>query len=227
MKTLIFLHGWGCDKNIWAKQIEFFSKQYVCRAWDFSGFGEKPLVKKMTVYDYANETAENIKAVTDGKVVVIGHSFGGRIGIILNSLYPELLEKVILVSSAGLKNRSLKNKLKTYIYKCYKLLVKMKILNQNAIANAGGKDYQKTSGIKRETFLSVINTDLCKHAKAAKAPVLLIWGENDRETPLNQGKKLAKMTKGGLCVMSGCGHFCFLEKPAQFNRIVDSFLHNS
>ncbi|HPG91969.1 MAG TPA: alpha/beta hydrolase [Clostridia bacterium] len=226
MKTIVFLHGWGCDKNIWAKQIEYFSKRYICHAWDFSGFGEKTLSKKMTVFDYAEETAENIKSVTNERVVVVGHSFGGRIAIILNSIYPELIEKVVLVSSAGLKSRSLKNKLKTYIYKCKKLLVKAKLLKQDAIANVGGKDYLETSGIKRETFLSVINTDLANHARAAKNPVLLIWGENDKETPLLQGKKLEKFTKGGLCVMSGCGHFCFLEKSDQFNRIIESFLQN-
>lgn len=224
--TIVFLHGWGCDKNIWKKQLEYFSPKHKCIAFDMSGFGEEPLNKPMTIFDYANEAAAKIEAEVKSngeKVVLVGHSFGGRIAILLSALRPYLVKKTVLVAAAGVKNHSLKSRLKTYIYKSKKLLVRLRLLRPQSLPK-GSRDYEAAQGYLKTTFVNVVNTDLTQYAKMIKLPTICVWGDKDVELPLSIGKKLARLTKSELITMENCGHFCFLEKPTLFNKIVEAFL---
>jgi pimeloyl-ACP methyl ester carboxylesterase len=227
MRTLVFLHGWGCDKNVWKNQIDYFSKRYRVIAYDMEGFGEKPFPNRdMTIYDYAHSVAERLKEDVAVKVTLVGHSFGGRVSILLGALYPELIERVVLVSSAGVRTFSLKRLIKTYIYKSKKALVKLGLLHEIALYHYGSEDYKNLSPLMRKTFQNIVNTDLRLYAKLMRQPVLLIWGSNDKETPLKCGKILKRLTKGEIVIMENCGHYCFLQKPYSFNRILEAFLEN-
>lgn len=227
MKTVLFLHGWGCDKNIWRAQTDYFSGRYDAVAIDLEGFGETPLPKSvMTIFDYAHSTACRIKEKGWKNLTVVGHSFGGRIAILLGAVYPELIEKIVLVDSAGVRRFSLKRAARTYIYKCKKLLVRWKLLPRESLLGSGSADYRALSDEMRPTFNAVVNSDLRKFAKLISLPTLVIWGDRDTTTPIMSGKTLARLTKGGLAVMEECGHYCFLQNPKLFNRILEVFLES-
>ena len=227
IKTLLFLHGWGCDKNVWHAQAEHFSAKYDVVALNLAGFGGEPLEKPvMTVFDYAASVARVINEMGLKNVTVVGHSFGGRIAVVLDAFYPSLVEKIVLVSSAGVRRFSLKRTLKTYIYKSKKLLVKCGLLPAYALLSSGSADYLSLDPKMKPTFLNAVNTDLRRYARLVRRPVLLVWGDADRETPLSDGKLLARLTGGGLAVMEGCGHYCFLQNGALFNRILEAFLQD-
>ncbi|MDE5981582.1 MAG: alpha/beta hydrolase, partial [Duncaniella sp.] len=67
----------------------------------------------------------------------------------------------------------------------------------------------------------------CHVMPSIKAPTLLIWGENDTVTPLYDAKKMESLIPGsGLVSFPGCGHYSFLDNPAQFAAVLRSFLNS-
>jgi pimeloyl-ACP methyl ester carboxylesterase len=83
------------------------------------------------------------------------------------------------------------------------------------------------AGALRETFVRVIEQDLSDFALRVQAPTVLIWGDQDNDTPLWQGQQLEKLIPdAGLIVFQSAGHFSYLERLPEFIRIVDHFLSN-
>ena len=77
----------------------------------------------------------------------------------------------------------------------------------------------------RESFVKIVNEHLEACAKKVKNPVLLVYGENDRETPLYMARRYKKLIAGSrLLVLKNAGHFAFAERVAAFNYPVREFL---
>src|SRR5437763_1352144 len=106
-RNLLFLHGWRSQKEIWNPAISglisrLAYKPISCYTLDLPGFGSSQAsAKPMTIGDYADVVKEFIVKLGLKNVIIVGHSFGGRIGIKLSSLNPELVRKLVLVDSAG------------------------------------------------------------------------------------------------------------------------------
>lgn len=78
--TLLFLHGWCIDGTYWKNQLDYFSKSYSVFAIDLPGFGKsKAKRKQWTVEEYANDVTAFMDAMHLKNVVLIGHSMAGEI----------------------------------------------------------------------------------------------------------------------------------------------------
>ena len=90
----------------------------------------------------------------------------------------------------------------------------------------GSSDYnQLNSDTMRETFKRVINLDLTKNLKEISNPTLLIWGENDLDTPLYMAKIMEKnIPDSGLVVLENAGHFSYLDNSNKFLKVSQTFL---
>ena len=77
----------------------------------------------------------------------------------------------------------------------------------------------------RGTLVRLVNEDLRTLLPRLQLPVLLIWGDHDPETPLDDGKLMERLIPdAGLVVFEGAGHFAYLEQADRFCRIVEVFL---
>ena len=154
-------------------------------------------------------------------VNLLGHSFGGRISLILASeQHAEFkVEKLLLVDAAGIKpKRGIKYRYKVFAYKLKKALgLKPK--------NAGSSDYKQLPLHMKSVFVRVVNTHLNKLLYKIDCPTLIVWGALDLDTPLYMAKKLNKhIKKSQLIVFDDAGHYAFLDKPLEFNAIVNAFV---
>ena len=76
----------------------------------------------------------------------------------------------------------------------------------------------------RETFVACVNDHLDHLVPQIDHEILLIWGENDAATPLEQGKRFEKMlNEGALIEINGAGHYAFLDKSKQFASILRAY----
>lgn len=217
----MFLHGWRAQGLVWrdvaARLSE--SRDFAIYLLDLPGFGGSTLPKTpFHVQDYTNLISGFIEKLDLGKVILIGHSFGGRIATKLAAQKPELVEKLILVDSAGLMTNKKSGGLK-FLAKMVKPLFRpkfMKGLREKIYQKIGAEDYTATPNLK-ETFLKVINEDLSGYLPKVSQPTLIIWGENDKTTPLGDAKIMkAKIKNSQLVVFENAGHSCFLDKPKEF-----------
>jgi pimeloyl-ACP methyl ester carboxylesterase len=228
-KALIFLHGWRSNGLIWKEITHQLSQDHLIYALDMPGFGESATPKKpFTVQDYANIVAEFIAKKDLKKVILIGHSFGGRVAIKLSATKPKIIEKVVLVGSAGIiLNKKTAQKA---IARMIKPLFKPKFMQpvrKKIYEKMGAEDYVATPELK-ETYLNLINEDLTPHFANINQPTLLVWGDNDQDAPLTIGKIMNEQIKNSkLVVFEDAGHFSFLDEPAKFYQELNQFLGKS
>ena len=231
--TVVLMHGWGCNLTTLASVERTVAEcgNPVINI-DFPGFGssaEPPEVWGVEAYTAMLRSLLQAEGVE--RPILLGHSFGGRVGILYSSQYP--VEKLILVDAAGVKpKRPLKYYLRVYSFKIMKKLLPLLIGRQAAArhidavrARRGSADYAAASPMMRSILSRVVNEDLRHVMPAIKAPTLLIWGEADTATPLSDAKVMERLIPGaGLVSFPGCGHYSFLDNPIQFAAVLRSFL---
>ena len=152
------------------------------------------------------------------KVILVGHSFGGRVAIRIASQKGYLLDKIVLVDSAGLiPRRGLKYYFKIYVHK---LMMKLNIPH-----NAGSDDYRKLNGVLKQTFKNVVNEDLGAELNKVTLPVLLIWGSKDKDTPIYMARRMKRrMPDSALIIFEAAGHYSYLDRYGLFVTILRNFL---
>jgi pimeloyl-ACP methyl ester carboxylesterase len=105
----------------------------------------------------------------------------------------------------------------------YKFLKKL-----NIRPNAGSRDYKNLSGVMKDTFVRIVNTDMEPYLDKIRCPTLLVWGDKDAETPLYAAEIMReKIPVSRLAVFENCGHFAYLEESYKFLKITEDFLKES
>lgn len=163
---------------------------------------------------------------------LVGHSFGGRISILLSSRGD--VEKVLLVDSAGIKpKRTLSYYWKIYSFKTMKHLANILFgkkkgseIVEKLRGKKGSADYRNSTPRMRAIMSKCVNEDLKYAMPSIKAPVLLVWGEDDTATPLSDAQTMKRLIPdAGLVSFPGCGHYSFLDNPFGFKAVVSSFFN--
>ncbi len=231
-QPVLLLHGWGVDTKLLAGVHQHLAEKFMAISLDLPGFGGSPAPSMVWgVYQYADFIEHFLYELKVEKPIVIGHSFGGRLTIILAAR--AITGKIILCDSAGiLPKRSGEYYARVYSYKAAKKVMSLPLLNKyadKALAiwrkSNPSSDYQAADGIMRQIFVKVVNEDLQPLLAKINVPALLIWGENDDATPLWQGKLMEQLIPdSGLVVFEGCGHYAYLEQLPRFLSIIDCFL---
>lgn len=223
--ALVFLHGWQSSAQAWNGVIAKLSEVNVrILALDLPGFGASPLPKNTWgVSEYAEMVVEFIQKLGLKNVVLVGHSFGGRIGIKLAASNPMAISKLILVDAAGIRNDNLTKKLKVLAAKTVKPLFELPIIRNfksQAYRAIGAVDLAD-SGALKETFLKTINEDLSTFLPQIQTPTLLIWGSDDTETPVEYGEIMNRLIPNSkLVILDGAGHFSFIDEPEKFMELI-------
>jgi pimeloyl-ACP methyl ester carboxylesterase len=199
---------------------------------DFPGFGKTNEPNGIWgVEEYTQLVEEFARRLNIESPSLLGHSFGGRVGILYASR--NKVDKLILVDAAGVKpKRKLSYYVKVYSFKTAKNVAKLCLPKAQAEklidrmrAGKGSADYAAASPTMRAILSKVVNEDLKHVMPQIKAPTLLIWGENDTATPLSDAKTMERLIPdAGLVSFPGCGHYSFLDNPMQFAAVLTSFL---
>lgn len=229
--TIIFLHGWRSQKEVWNEVINQVIKlsSHQVYALDLPGFGRSPVPKaSWTVEDYAKTVKAFIEKLELKNVVLVGHSFGGRVGIKLASQHPKILFKLVLVDSAGFVDESFRKKFFSFLSKIAKPIFALAVFNgikKKIYQTIGAEDYIATPELKN-IFLNVVNEDLTEDMKKIHIPTLIIWGEKDKDTPIEFGQKMNSLIPNSeLIILPNAGHYSFLDNREEFIKELDNFLY--
>ena len=229
-EDVIILHGWGASIGAVMPIVRLLSPHFRVTAIDLPGCGKtSDPTLPFYVKDYADLVLEICKRENITECVIIAHSNGGRIAVELNTASPLKVIKNIFIDTAGVPaKKSFKVKFKTKVFKLGK-----KILSAVGAKKAlyrlsnkmGSEDYRNASPVMKKTMVNMLSLDMREQMKDITAPTLLIWGENDTATPLYTAREMEKIISDcGLVVLSGAGHFSYLDCPSVFNAAVKSFL---
>lgn len=233
-KVVLLLHGWGTNLTTFNQLAGHLSLKFRVIRFDFPGFGQSPKpVNDWSVSDYACLTGKLLDKLKINELhTVIAHSFGGRVvikGVSLDYFAPK---KVVLMGAAGVKpSQSIKTGLYKSVAKIGKLVTSLPLLiniqpalRRRLHAAAGSTDYLQ-AGQMQKIFLNVIAEDLLPEVKHLTQPTLLIWGNDDTQTPLTDAKAILELLdKGELVVVPNSGHFVYSEAYSKVVKQLDAFL---
>ncbi|MBQ7835794.1 MAG: alpha/beta hydrolase [Clostridia bacterium] len=236
-EAVLMLHGWGSKKELFDNIIQPVSEKYRVIAPDFPGFGSTDEPGEVwCVDDFVRWTVKFVSSLELKKIILLGHSFGGRVVIKMASRedLPFEIDKIILTGSAGIMpKRSLSYKIKVGSYKLGKkflMLPPVKALFPDALENMqkkrGSADYAAASHVMRGCLVRVVNEDLRDYLPGIKQSTLLIWGTEDDATPVSDGELMEKLIPdAGLVKLKGAGHYSWLNDPYTFIAVLKSFLN--
>jgi pimeloyl-ACP methyl ester carboxylesterase len=232
-QPVLMLHGWGANIDLLLPLATRLAPLgYRVYMLDLPGFGGSAAPETAwRVYDYANFVLAYLNQHGLERVHLFGHSFGGRLGLILGAEHPERILRMALADSAGvLPKKTFQQRARLATYKFIRdglATIGMKRLSESLRTwyngRYGSADFQ-SAGVLRETFVRVVNEDLLPYAARVNVPTLLFWGDKDEDTPLWQGQLLEKtIPDAGLIVFEGAGHYSYLEKVTDTVRVLDHF----
>ncbi|MEI6352341.1 MAG: alpha/beta hydrolase [Candidatus Nomurabacteria bacterium] len=229
--VVVFLHGW-LDNLSSFKDMEILQDDFRLIFIDLPGFGESVIGNKNADLSYYVDCLNDfLKKINVVPYTYVGHSFGGRILIKGFGLKYLNSKKIILIGSAGIKESiSVKNRILFVCAKILKILLfpfkKYQQKFKNKLYNYIGSDYTKSSELNN-IYKNIISEDLQKYAKNISVKTLLIYGDNDKTTPISYGKLFNKLIKDSrLVIIKDAGHFTHMDKKSEVIDLIKSFLIN-
>ncbi len=206
-KNIIFLHGWGANKEIMKIFKDYFD-DFRLVFIDMPGFGKSSNDYVLTTYDYKEIIDEFLRVLDIKKDIIVGHSFGGKVATLLN---PDTL---VLLSSAGiLEKKPFLVKLKIKIFKILKTFgfAKFRKIFMS-------DDVKGMSENMYETFKNVLNEDFSGHFRDFKGKAVVFGGERDSAVSKESVKKQAQLLNVKPIILDGGHYFFFNDKDALKNR---------
>jgi len=220
---ILYLHGWGQNIEMMEPIANPLQKTHRLILIDLPGFGESDEPDfAWSLADYVEMLHSFIQELKIDAIHLIGHSFGGKISLLYASKYK--VNKLILLASPY-KVKIQKQSLKVRILKKAKNVPGLGNVAEKMKKYFGSVDYKNATPLMRDVLVKHVNTDLTEMAKKIKCPTFIIWGDNDEAVPVNDAYELEKLIKdSGLTVYEGCTHYAYLERLAQTNAIIASFM---
>jgi len=241
--TVILLHGLGGDATNWTYTLAGLATHYHVFAPDQIGFGQsdKPLIdyRVSTLVDFLDEFCN---ALGIGKASVVGNSLGGWAAMAFTLAHPDKVDRMILVDSAGYSSARLGGAKPTRealliltapTLAATKRLMQIIFYHQEMITDtfvreAFANKLRKNDGYTIDQFIdSIVRGEDVIDGKlgAIHAPTLIVWGREDRLTPLPIAKALGEDIAGSKTViLNECGHVPRIECSAPFNKALVEFL---
>jgi pimeloyl-ACP methyl ester carboxylesterase len=225
---VLALHGWQRSHGDFAEVLGA-GRALDAVALDLPGFGASPPPETAMG---SREYAMAIRPVLDeaeGPVVVVGHSFGGRVALHLAALEPERVGRLILVGVPLLRPEAAGGTRPSRRYRMIRRAARLGLLSDQRLERArrryGSSDYANASGVMREVLVRLLAEDYSLPLRALDQPVELVVGEHDSAAPVEvQRRALAELRHGRLTVVEGRGHLLLTEDPARVRHVIEEVL---
>lgn len=194
---------------------------------DLFGFGATPAPPE--AWGTAEYARQLVPLFEEGsladRVVVVGHSFGGRVAVRLYSLVPDRIERMVL-TGVPLLDREGRRRRPAAGYRLTRQLHRMGLLGDarlEAMRNKhGSPDYRAAQGVMRDVFVRVLAEQYADELAAIGCPVDLVWGEQDTEVPVEVALRAQRMFPSAtLAILPGVGHLTPTEAPAGLREVIE------
>ena len=247
---VVLVHGLsGCWQN-WLENIPHLARRHRVIALDLPGFGESELPnEEISIPGYGRFVDAFLGEIGVERGAIVGNSMGGFIAAETTLAHPSRVEKLVLVSAAGLVrvgNRQL-YALERAARLFHPLTAAFLARREHLVRRPGLRRrmlygvvryperiepelaYEVASGAGKPGFLDALNAimayDFRDRLPAISAPTLIVWGRNDRIVPIEGAYEYEKLIPNArLEIFEETGHVPMLERPARFNQLVEEFL---
>ena len=231
---IVFLHGVGSDKSVWHPQMTHFGRERRTIAFDYPGYGESdPAPEGTSRDDFASAIISAMHELGIDRAHICGLSLGGVIAIAIHHAAPERCASLILADSFAVHPEG------HAIYD--RSIASSSDLGAMARARVDVLLAHPAQGAVREEVIDTMSridpaayrvgaeavwlADQRSRAQRIDVPTLVVVGDQDLVTPVELSSELVDLIPAArMQVIAGAGHLTNLEKPAEFNSMVDDFI---
>jgi pimeloyl-ACP methyl ester carboxylesterase/CRP-like cAMP-binding protein len=253
-QVALLIHGWSSSSYALKPLAAILSQRFHCVSIDLPGYGNSPPFKGgTTIEKYADLVASLIEKISDGPVVLVGHSMGGMISAALALKQPVLVERMVLIcpTITGILSTRI-NLLISPITLLERFGVGQVVVNAVERMLSGLTDrlmrpvsFADRTGIteadyarlrtdarrpeqgkvRAECYFAMRAYNLSGRIGAIDTPTLAIWGAEDNTVPLRDAGVVAdEWPKAELRILPKAGHWPHFENPEPMRRMVAAYL---
>jgi pimeloyl-ACP methyl ester carboxylesterase len=251
---LLFVHGLSGSWPNWLEQLPVFAAERRVIAVDLPGFGHSPLPReRISISGYARTLDALMDALEIDAAALVGNSMGGFVSAELAIAFPQRVERLVLVSAAGLSTyehphatRALPALRRTHkfltAYAAWVAAHADTVARRPGLRNAtlgfvtahpsrlpAAVAAEQVRGAGKPGFLEALRAnldyDFSHRLQEIACPTLIVWGDRDRVITARDADRFAELIPGSRkVVFEDTGHMAMLERPAAFNALLQDFL---
>jgi 2-hydroxy-6-oxonona-2,4-dienedioate hydrolase len=227
---VVLLHGLLGEMTHWQATLDELGE--VCRPLAL----ELPVFQRgfhdLSLPGLAGHVRRFLDALELPRAVIGGNSLGGHIALELALSHPDVVSGLILTGSSGLFERSLTRGVPHRPTPGYVREKMLEVFHDSTLVTdewVAAVHQLVTAPHSARRVLRLARAarhdNLETRLPLLKAPTLLVWGRDDRITPLEVAGRFNRLIAGSeLVVVRGCGHAPMLEQPAHFTAAVIGWL---
>jgi pimeloyl-ACP methyl ester carboxylesterase len=253
-QPLVFVHGLSGSWPNWLEQLPVFAEQHRVIALDLPGFGHSPMPNEtIAISGYARMLDRLLDQLEIDAAAVVGNSMGGFIGAELAIAFPQRVERLVLVSAAGISTHGHRGSVR--------VLPAMRRLERILMAS-GAWAASKSDAVTRRArlrdaalgvvvrhpgrlpaalaaeqvrgagkpgfiqgFEAVLHYEIRDRLREIACPALIVWGDSDRLINVRDADVFSELIANSRkVVFEDTGHMAMLERPQAFNALLHDFL---
>jgi pimeloyl-ACP methyl ester carboxylesterase len=251
---VVFVHGLTGSWQNWLEQLPVLAEDHRVVALDLPGFGQSPMPReKISIPGYGRVVEGVLDALDLDAVALVGNSMGGFIGAEVAIQFPARVERLVLVSAAGLSIEFQRNdhvlrvlrrverrltawggwlasRSDTLVRRRRTRRALLAIVAAHPELLPGPLSAEQLRGSGTPGFVDALDalTDypIRERLPEIACPTLIVWGEDDRLVPVRDAFEFERLIpKARKVVYRDTGHVAMLERPAAFNALLEGFLH--
>ncbi len=219
---VVWLHGWARTSVDFSACGALLAGEGIASvALDLPGFGASPLpTQPGGATLYGELLAPVLATMSQSPLVVVGHSFGGRVAVEVAASFPHLV-KALVVTGAPLVRLDATRRAPT-AYRLIRSLHRRGLISEPRMEAArqkfGSSDYRNATGVLRAILVTSVNESYENQLARIHAPVDLVWGDNDLEVPVDVARRAEKLlsssTRVNVDIVAETGHLVPTQRPA-------------
>ncbi len=251
---LVFVHGLSGSWPNWLEQLPVFAQAHRVVTFDLPGFGHSPMPRQeISISGYARLLDGLLGELGIDAAAVVGNSMGGFIAAELAIAFPQRVERLVLVSAAGISTHRDPRTMRTVpaLRRLERVLVAsgawfaaksdtvarrrrlreatLKVVVRHPGRLPAALAAEQLRGAGKPGFMqaldSIIHYDLRERFPEIACPTLIVWGEEDMLISVRDADVFAELIPDSRKVIfEDTGHVAMLERPAAFNALLRDFL---
>jgi pimeloyl-ACP methyl ester carboxylesterase len=223
--AIVWLHGWGRSGRDFAPvATQLAAAGVTSLSLDLPGFGASPPPDHAGgARLYATAVAAALEPLGH-PVVLVGHSFGGLVAVVVAAERPELVRSLVLTGTPLVKSARVARP--AWHYRVLRALHARGLVGDRRMESArqryGSADYRAAQGVMRDVLVATINESYVDEMARVIAPVLLVWGAADAEVPVSVAERSLQFFEVNttLVVLDGVAHWVPTEAPGSLAPLV-------
>jgi pimeloyl-ACP methyl ester carboxylesterase len=251
---IVFIHGLSGSWQNWLEQVPVLAREHRVVTLDLPGFGGSPMpVGEITISRYARLLDGLLDQLGIDAAAVVGNSMGGFIGAELAIAFPQRVERLVLISAAGISTYAdprttralpalrrgerilaagaawMASRSDTVARRARLREATLALVVRHPGRLPAPLAAEQLRGAGKPGFLqaleSILDYDFRERLPEIACPTLIVWGDGDRLINVRDADVFAELISGSrLVIFEDTGHMAMLERPAAFNELLEGFL---